>query len=235
MFDIHSHILPGIDDGSRNVDMSIEMLREEVAQGVEGIVCTPHFYADSDTPKEFWDRRQRAVESLAARIGEVEGCPPIVLGAEVHFYVGMSRSESLRNLTMGNTDYILVEMPFRHWNRSFIQEIRDIGNNLRLQVIIAHLNRYMDRDKNLLEELIYDTGALIQVNAEAFIDRSSKRKMTKLLKDGQIDFLGSDCHNMADRAPNLEEAMRNIDPKLYAASHIEHNSKELFRNAGANI
>ena len=235
MYDIHTHILPGIDDGSRSVDMSLEMLKEEVRQGVKGIICTPHFYADSDTPREFWTRRQRAVESLAERIGEVENCPPIILGAEVHFYSGMSRSESLRNLTLGNTDYILVEMPFRHWNRSFVQEIRDIGNNLRLQVIIAHLNRYMDRDRDLLEELMFDTGALIQVNAEAFIDRSSRRKMTRLLKDGKIHFLGSDCHNMADRAPNLEEAVGYMDPRMYAVQHIDDLSIELFREAGAKI
>ena len=235
MYDIHTHILPGIDDGSRSVDMSLEMLKEEVRQGVKGIICTPHFYADSDTPKEFWTRRQRAVESLAERIGEVENCPPIILGAEVHFYSGMSRSESLRNLTLGNTDYILVEMPFRHWNRSFVQEIRDIGNNLRLQVIIAHINRYLDRDKDLIEELVYDTGALIQANAEGFIERPTRRKMTKLMKDGKVHFLGSDCHNMADRAPNLEEAMDIIGDKLYATSHIEEHSIDLFREAGAKI
>ena len=235
MFDIHTHILPGIDDGSDSVDLSIQMLKEEVSQGIKGIAVTPHFYADSDSPERFIARRRNAVLEVSKRLTEVADCPPILLGAEVHFYTGMSRSDSLRNLTIGGTDYILVEMPFRPWNRSFIGEIRDIGNNLNLQVIVAHFNRYLDRDKDLVEELIYDSGALMQANAEAFTDRKTRRKMLKYLKEGTVHFLGSDCHNMTDRRPDLADAYEIISKEASALRQIDNRSIELFRKAGAQI
>ena len=59
MFDVHCHILPGIDDGSKNTDMSLVMIRRSVDQGVQGIVFTPHFYADMNSPETFLKKRER--------------------------------------------------------------------------------------------------------------------------------------------------------------------------------
>lgn len=237
MFDIHTHILPNIDDGSRSPGMSVEMIREEAAQGVRGIIMTPHFYADDDTPEDLWKRRSDASSLVAESLRSLHDLPPILLGAEVHFYQGMSRSESLRQLTIANTRYILVEMPFRTWHRGFVREVQDIGHNLGLQVILAHIERYFDQDKALVRELLEDPDILIQSNAEAFIERRTRRKVLKLLKAGQIDLLGSDCHNMTGRAPNLKEAEDIIlKAKLGARlEDIDRRSIEIFRQAGADI
>lgn len=62
MIDFHSHILPGVDDGSKNVEMSLEMLRASAAQGVTDICLTPHFYAERNTPEKFLEKRRRAAE-----------------------------------------------------------------------------------------------------------------------------------------------------------------------------
>ena len=237
MFDIHTHILPNMDDGSRSVEMSLQMLKGEVSQGVRGIVFTPHFYADGDDPQNFLERRNNAVEQLKPVIGSVNNCPPILLGAEVHFYQGMSRSEDLNKLTIGNTRYLLVEMPFRTWHGSIIKEVKDIGHNLQLQVVIAHIERYLDQDKKLVKELIYDSDVLIQSNAESFIERRTRRKVLKLFKEGSIHFLGSDCHNMNDRMPNLKEAEQIILKARLEdmLDKTERRSIDLFRMAGADI
>ncbi|MCR5527923.1 MAG: capsular polysaccharide biosynthesis protein [Saccharofermentans sp.] len=228
MYDIHTHILPNTDDGSDSVELSLKMLREEAEQGIKGIVLTPHFYADSDTPEGFMARRAKAKKELDSRIHEVGNCPKLILGAEVHFYPGMSRSESLRELTIGSTDHILVEMPFRTWNRNYVREIRDIGNNLNLQVVIAHIDRYLDRDKDLLDELIYDTGALMQVNAEGFTSRRTRRRMQRLLKEGSIHFIGSDCHNMTTRKPDIQDALKQLRKAEKALEQICVRSSALF-------
>jgi protein-tyrosine phosphatase len=226
-----------MDDGSRSVEMSLQMLKEEVSQGIRGIVFTPHFYADGDDPIRFIERRNNAVEHLKPVIGSVKKCPPILLGSEVHFYQGMSRSEDLNKLTVGNTRYLLVEMPFRTWHGSFIKEVKDIGHNLQLQVVIAHIERYLDQDKKLVKELIYNSDVLIQSNAESFIERRTRRKVLKLLKEGSIHFLGSDCHNMSDRMPNLKEA-EQIILKARLEDMLDKTERrciDLFRMAGANI
>ena len=84
-------MLPGIDDGSKNTDMSLEMIRRSVDQGVQGIVFTPHFYADMNSPETFLKNRENSLEHLTARLGELDQVPVFCTGAEVHFFRGMSR------------------------------------------------------------------------------------------------------------------------------------------------
>ena len=84
MFDCHCHILPGIDDGSKNVQMSLAMLDMEVRQGVEGIIFTPHFYADMNSPETFLRRRERALAELEASLDQLPQVPAYTVGSEVH-------------------------------------------------------------------------------------------------------------------------------------------------------
>ena len=91
-------MLPGIDDGSKNTDMSLEMIRRSVDQGVQGIVFTPHFYADMNSPETFLKNRQNSLEHLKARLGELDQVPVFCTGAEVHFFRGMSRFPGLDSL-----------------------------------------------------------------------------------------------------------------------------------------
>ena len=96
MIDFHSHILPGIDDGSRNVKMSLGMIEELSRQGVDTICATSHFYVTQRTPEHFLERRQEAYELLEPVLPD--NAPRILLGAEVLYFPGISRLESLPSL-----------------------------------------------------------------------------------------------------------------------------------------
>ena len=88
MTDFHTHILPGVDDGSRSVEMSVQMLESMAKQGITRVVATPHFYAQVDSPKAFLERRTAAVSELQAAMEGVPKLPKLSVGAEVHFFTG---------------------------------------------------------------------------------------------------------------------------------------------------
>ena len=233
MFDVHCHILPGIDDGSKNVEMSLDMLDLEVQQGIEGVVFTPHFYADMNDPAKFLCKREKALQELEANLEKLPKYPKYTVGAEVHYFRGMSRSDDLEKLCIGNSDFILIEMPFRDWQSVFIDEIEEISTVLGLRVIIAHIERYFDQDKKLVKRLLNNPDLLIQCNAEFFIEKKTASKAIKLMKSGRIDLLGSDSHNLDTRRPNLAEAIdiiRNKDKKG-SLDHIMRMGQTIFEQA----
>ena len=232
MFDCHCHILPGIDDGSKNVQMSLDMLDMEVSQGVEGVIFTPHFYADMMSPHRFLDKRNRALAELEDNLNRLPKVPKYILGSEVHYFRGMSRVDEIESLCIGNSDFILIEMPFRDWQPQFIDEIEEISVVLGLKVIIAHLERYMDQDKRLVKRLIDNPNLLIQCNAEFFIEKTQKNAI-KFMKTGRIDLLGTDSHNLTTRMPNLKEALEIMQKKdkKGAIDHINRVSSLIFEAA----
>ena len=215
MFDYHSHILPGIDDGSRSPDMSAEMIRWSIRQGITAIALTPHFYADTDEPETFFQNRQASAQRLFDAAQGIPNCPRLLLGAEVHYYRGMGQSAILERFCIEGSNAILVELPFRTWGRQVLRDIEDIRRRLGLQVVIAHIDRYLSMaQESDLAALRSDAGALFQANAGFFLRLRTRRKAIRMLRDGQIDLLGSDCHNISERAPNLGPAAAYIESKL---------------------
>ena len=226
-------MLPGIDDGSKDVAMSLEMISRSVEQGVEGIIFTPHFYADMNSPETFLRKRDKALHELEDNLGRLHKVPVYTTGAEVHYFRGMSRSKDIERLCIGNSDYILIEMPFRNWQPNMIDEIEEISLVLGLRVIIAHIERYFDQDKKLVNRLLDNPNLLIQCNAEFFIEKSTYSKAVRLLKTRRIDLLGSDSHNLSSRRPNLAEAVEVIKKKdkKDALGHIVRAGRRIFEAA----
>ena len=141
--DFHSHILPGVDDGSADPEQSLEMLRMEAEQGICRVVATPHFYPRHDDPVRFLQRRARGAEKLAERIAGESGLPELILGAEVHYYPGMSESNVLSQLTIGNGKCIMIEMPGAPWTEKMFRELELIYEKQGLIPVIAHIDRYI--------------------------------------------------------------------------------------------
>ena len=223
-------MLPGIDDGSKDVAMSLEMISRSVEQGVEGIIFTPHFYADMNSPETFIRKRDKALHELEDNLGSLPKVPVYTTGAEVHYFRGMSRSKDIERLCIGKSDYMLIEMPFRNWQPNMIDEIEEISLVLGLRVIIAHIERYFDQDKKLVNRLLDNPNLLIQCNAEFFIEKSTYSKAVRLLKTRRIDLLGSDSHNLSSRRPNLAEAVEIIEKKdkKDAVGHIIRAGRRIF-------
>lgn len=209
MIDFHTHILPEIDDGSRSVDMSIEMLKTSAQGGVEAVLATPHFYADKQRPEEFLEKRWASYEQLVAR--REGNAPSILLGAEVYYFDGMSLTEQMRELCIRGSDLLLLEMPFNKWTQRMLDEVRELCFQQELTVILAHIERYIDDQPEKLWRSLQNDGILLQVNANFFIRPKTRRKALAMLASGEIDLLGSDCHNMTSRFPNMAEAMQVIE------------------------
>lgn len=218
VIDFHSHILPGIDDGSKNTDQSLAMLQMQWQQGIREIVATPHFYPQHDRLESFLERRKESEAALREKIRGIPNIPQLHIGAEVHYFRGISDCEELPLLTIDGGQYILVEMPHGIWTEEMYHQLERIHTKRNLYPIIAHIDRYLGifRAAKLLQRL-EELPVLIQANAEFFLERKREKTAMRMLQDGKIHLLGSDCHNLNDRKPNLSEALQKIEKRLGAS------------------
>ena len=213
--DFHSHVLPGIDDGSKSVEESVAMLRMEAAQGISRVVATPHFYARYESPDGFLQKRDASEKVLRAAMVRENDLPELFIGAEVYYYRGISESEFLPQLAIRGTNCVLIEMPPSPWEDSMYRELVKIREKRGLLPIIAHIDRYIAPFRTFgIPERLEELPVLVQANAEFFLERATARLAMKLLKADKIQLLGSDCHNLKSRKPDLGEAMKQIERKL---------------------
>ena len=215
IIDFHSHILPGIDDGSASAAESLAMLREMADQGIRYVMATPHFYARHDSPEEFLRQRAEAEAALRQAMAEHPGLPEVGVGAEVYFYPGISDSEILQRLTLAGTRYILVEMPHAPWSEAMYRELEGIYRKQGLIPLMAHVDRYISPFRTYgIPERLTELPVLVQANASFFNDRMTRGMAMKLLREEKIHVLGSDAHNLDSRSPRLGEAVDRIRKKL---------------------
>lgn len=207
--DFHTHILPGMDDGSADPAESAAMLAEEARQGVDLVVLTPHFYATENSPRQFLARRSAAYQRLMQVIRPE--FPQLRLGAEVQYFEGMSRAESLDALRVEGTPLLLLEMPFSNWSGRTVSEVLELNDRQGMQVVLAHVERYLSMQREEVWRTFAENGVLMQASASAFRSWGKRRKIRSMMRDGMIQFFGSDCHNMDDRPPNLNAAYRYVD------------------------
>lgn len=213
--DVHSHVLPNIDDGSASVEESIALLRMEAEQGVEHVIATPHFYAKYDTPAHFLRKRTEAELRLREEMAKHAGLPELSVGAEVYFFPRMSDSEELLGLTFGNNRCIMLEMPNPPWTDTMYKELENIRFRLGLTPIIAHVDRYIRPFKTYgIPERLQKMPVLVQANASFFLHGTTRGMAMRMLKKDQIQLLGSDCHNLSSRKPNLGQAVQQIQRQL---------------------
>ena len=231
MIDTHSHILPGVDDGSSCLEESMEMLRREAAQGVTRVVATPHFYAHHDDLDRFLERTANAEALLRSKMAEEKGLPKLSVGAEVYFFQGISDSELINRLTFDKKSCILIEMTQAPWGESAYKELEGIAQKQQLVPIIAHVDRYIRPFRTGgIPERLAELPVLVQANAEFFLEKTTRRMAMRMLNREGIHLLGSDCHNLKDRKPNLGEAVKEIRRQLgsEAIAWIRHYEQEVF-------
>lgn len=228
--DLHCHILPGIDDGAKDADMSGALLLSEKQQGVSQILFTPHFYADEISVEGFTLRRGAALERMKDTIGRLG--LKVSLGAEVRMQeeiIGMD----FRPLRMGDTPYLLLEFPFLSgtyplWSELIIEQLLDQG----IRPLFAHIDRY-DFFMNDTERLSHfrEMGCIFQVNADSVISRRRSSKVFELMREGYVHVLGSDAHSPEKRPANLKSAMKQVESKLGKgmAGFLTENADAVFR------
>lgn len=207
MIDLHSHILPDIDDGSRDLEMSRKMLEMLAEQGVTVVMATPHFYAAVHNPEDFVQHRAE----IAARLQQTP--IPVLVGAEVAYFDGMSRADVLPKLCLGDSRLLLVEMPYGPWTPRMIEEVCDLHILQGVIPVLAHVDRYRGQFTKYMSDFMQH-DVLFQCNAEAFLNWRTRGWALELLREGALHFLGSDCHNLTTRAPRMAQATQVITQKL---------------------
>lgn len=213
--DFHSHILPGIDDGAKNLDISIELIKREIKHGVTTIVLTPHFYPETDDFDAFIESRQKAFEILKKEVEEQDLPIELVLGAEVKFTPKLLDLD-LRKLCIAYTDYILLEFSMLHyhrWTKDVFYQIQSKG----YLPIIAHAERYINLPEDALYELV-NAGALVQINTGSFFkDRDTAKKIERFIKANLVHLWGTDAHSLDKRPPTFDKCKAYLDKKYKPA------------------
>ncbi len=214
MIDFHTHVLPGIDDGSKSVEVSRELLEESARRGVTHLAATPHFYAQQESFDRFLEKREHALKKVLSEKEKWENVPQLFVGAEVYYFPGMGRADRLKELCYRGTDILLLEMPFAQWTEDVLEDVEAIIEKQKLRVMLAHIERFYEfqKKKNIWNE-IFELPVIPQMNTGAFLHKK-KRLCLKLAQKYGTVLLGTDCHNMTSRCPNMDEGREVIRQKL---------------------
>ena len=213
--DIHCHIMPGVDDGSRDVETSLKMLKIAEKNGITHIILTPHHkpmhHNVSPQHNEVYkDRLQQQADSLGIKV-------KLYSGNEIYYSdETQTELEQGKICTLAGSDYVLVEFhptnPYKAIHNAIYQ-----GQAAGFIPIIAHVERYSDIVSHpaYVEELV-DMGCLIQVNASSIMGKYGfgiKLFVKKLLKNRLVHFVATDAHDTQKRAPELLECRNYVDRK----------------------
>ena len=213
IIELHSHILPNMDDGSSNVNTSLTMLRRMTEQGV-GIVCaTSHYYAGQNDVPTFCERRQKAyVDLRAAMVGEA--FPELLPAAEIAYFQQIE-TQDLTPLCIQGTRTLMLEMPFTDWTDLQVETVTSLALDHHYNVVLVHPERFCFSDSNRSQiRRLVQLPIGLQVNAGSLIRWSTRRQALELLQMAPYPLLGSDCHNLTSRPPNLKRGRNIIRKKL---------------------
>lgn len=232
LIDLHTHILPQMDDGSPEEETSVEMLRREKEQGVELVCGTSHYYADRWSVEEFCQRREASLDRLTKRLPA--GLPQIVPAAGVAFFSGISECAGLDRLCIQGTRTLMLEMPFAEWHGFQVEEVASLVLDRGLQVVLVHPERFCASKGNRqrLQEL-EELPVYLQVNVKTLLHWGTRPLGLRLLREARYPLLASDCHNLTTRPPNLALGRSVVAWKLGEAclAAMDRNAARLTQRA----
>ena len=231
--DMHCHILPGVDDGPATLKESLATLKEAECQDIGAMIVTPHFHPGRYAVTA--DKALKALERVRSVAADEGMGIRLYPGQECYYYSGLiAQLEAGNVLTMNGTRYVLVEFEPEAQYSTITFAVRELCDN-GYKPIIAHFERYrwLYQRKERLAEL-HRHGARLQLNFDRLVDKGNfihPNGWRKLLKDGYVDFLGSDTHGMAFRPLHVDKAMDwlQLDVRTEIAERImEKNISRLI-------
>lgn len=217
IIDLHTHILPKMDDGSQNAPMSVQMLKQLQEQGVEWVCATSHYYAHQECVEQFLQRRREAAFELGEALIEenVGELPAVRLGAEVAYFPGISQCPELEQLCLGGTRTLLLELSYTQWTPQQVEEVASLSLDRGYQVILAHPERFSHMRSYWKDmERMMALPIALQINADSLLHWGSRKLALELLNSTPRPLLASDCHNLTSRLPRLEKARLVVRKKL---------------------
>lgn len=231
LVELHTHILPGMDDGSQSVEMSLEMLRKLAEMGVSDVCATSHYYAGQNSPTMYLERRSAALKKLQQAMQPGDGLPVIHPAAEVAYFREMQEHHPER-LCVEGTRTLMLEMPFSEWTDQQEETVAVLALDMRLNVVLVHPERFCfsKNNRSRLERLAVLPVAL-QVNADTLLHWRTRKQGLELLKMTACPLLGSDCHNMTDRPPDLKGGRDVVLHKLGERflAQMDENARQMIR------
>ncbi len=211
LWDIHCHLLPGIDDGAQDMEKTQQMLAVAYEDGIRNIIVTPHFGCKGFMAEK--EKRVQLVEQVSGYLKEQYPDMQIYEGCEI-FIARAGMAENIyqnRAGTMAESRYILIEFPMDCSLETIHKRTRELAN-AGLWPILAHVERY-EKVKTVRDVEELAAIAYIQVNANSVMGEYgffTKRLVKKLLKKKIISFVASDAHGMRHRPPKLSECFLTI-------------------------
>lgn len=239
MIDLHSHVLPGMDDGSPDVTTSMKMLRKMAEQEVTTVCASPHYYADENTIEEFCAKRKASFEQLQNSNFDEQGKSPVVLlAAEVAYFPGISECQTIGRLCIENTHTLLLEMPFCEWTDFQLEEVAALALDFGIQLVLVHPERFLfSRNNRRNFERLQELPIGLQVNAGSLARWQTRKQALRILEDATCPLLGSDTHNLTTRPPNFKEGRNVIERKLGMAfwHQMQQNAAGLLGYASTTV
>ena len=212
MTDLHTHILPGIDDGAPDMETALHMLEAEDKQGVNTVALTPHFYRSREHIADFLARRESSWDKLKSKLKNKKH-PQLILAAEVAYAPGMADWTELEQLCYTGTKLLLVEPPMTSWNDEMFNQLYAIEGRRGITPMIAHFDRYIKMQSKVRIEQLLEMGFPIQISTASLLRFCGRKQVMKLIAEYSAVPV-SDCHNMNTRPPNLGEAAHILKNKL---------------------
>ena len=219
-YDFHSHFLPGIDDGARDVSQSVAILEYLASRGIEKVLATPHHVSHHESVRHFLDRREHAFNKLEKHINTLDEnvrskLPKIELGAEVLLEKDICEKEDIEKLAIGDSRYVLIELPLEGYKDWMSEEIFNLIYQFGIVPIMAHVNRYYSLySKSEYEQLFSSEQLVLQLNCESLIGFSSTSRTKKLIKSPLKVVFGCDIHSPAKAAESGLDRMLALINKL---------------------
>ncbi len=214
MVDVHSHLLPGIDDGVKSLEQSIELIQQFYELGFSKLITTPHII------KEYYPNTPQIIREKLAEVQmavKAKGIP-VVIEAAAEYYL-----EDMVGKDLTKEEFILLGPDYLLFETSYINEpafLKDVIFNLLsmgLKPVLAHPERYvyLQNNSSLLHELV-ERGALLQININSlsgYYSGAAKKLAEKIIDLKWLSFLGTDCHN--------QRHMNALHKTLQKSSHFK--------------
>lgn len=208
MIDLHSHIIPNVDDGSRTINESIEILNEAKKVGFSDVILTSHYILDYNETNA--EELVILKEKLQEKINDIS------LHSGMEIYIDEKITELIQSkkvLTLAGSRYLLMELPLSN-NVNYLDYVVYSLQNNNIIPIIAHPERYSAVQNNYkIVEEYREKGCLIQSNYASILGyygKGAQKTVKMLLKNNFVDFLGSDCHRRNSIYPNIPKAIKKI-------------------------
>ncbi len=231
MTDMHCHVLPGVDDGARDIDEALDMLQIMYDEGIRSVIMTPHYHGGHMEPDVETIRLRFKELKEAAQGYDTLAAMDLYIGCEIYYYPSVVEwLDEGRVLTMAGSRYVLLEFGYSSDVRKIAEGVSRVAAS-GYYPIIAHIERYskLVGDMNAVYDLT-DRGAYIQINTEALSAGWRIRSFArKLLKNELVHFVGTDAHNMRGRIPRMmresEYIRRRCGEEYCRELFIENPSK----------